>query len=138
MLIEKISLIGRAEELPGTGPLCDLCWSDPDPDVDDWTPNQRGAGWLFGEAQTVEFCRLNGNLQFVTRSHQLVMDGHEWFFNEKLVTVWSAPNYMYRSGNKASILKYAIGGTYDFVDFTARDEARRKKPDELPPQHYII
>jgi diadenosine tetraphosphatase ApaH/serine/threonine PP2A family protein phosphatase len=138
MLIETISLIPRNEELPAAGPLCDLCWSDPEIDVDEWQANQRGAGWLFGGPQVAEFCRLNGNLEFVTRSHQLVMSGYQWFFDEKLVTVWSAPNYMYRSGNTASILKYNGNESHEFVTFGPRAEEKRKRPVELPPQPYFI
>lgn len=51
-------------------------------------------------------------------------------FNEKLVTVWSAPNYCYRCGNLASILTIrdeADGGrefkVYDAAPENARDRA---------------
>lgn len=141
-LIEKISLFDRYKDLPEKGALCDLCWSDPET-VKDWRPNQRGAGYLFGENQVKEFCH-NNKIDFVTRSHQLVMSGYQWFFQEKLITVWSAPNYMYRSGNKASVMKYhpdektADNKDYELVIFEAREESRRKKPDETPQNGYFL
>jgi len=141
-LIECISLINRNDELPASGPLCDICWSDPD-SIQGWRLNQRGAGYLFGSAPVNEFCQNNG-LDFITRSHQPAMEGFQWFFDNKLVTVWSAPNYMYRSGNRASIMKYhpqtpnPDQTLFDLVRFDARPADRRKVPEELPNQSYFL
>jgi diadenosine tetraphosphatase ApaH/serine/threonine PP2A family protein phosphatase len=136
-LIEKISLIHRQCELPDKGELCDLCWSDPE-DVPKWRVNQRGAGYLFGADQVAKFLNYN-KLRFVTRSHQLAMNGFEWFFDKTLVTVWSAPNYMYRSGNKASVMKIGTGEEgHEMVVFEARPDDQRKKPDDPVPQGYFL
>ena len=50
-------------------------WSDPE-EIDGWAPNQRGAGYLFGERVVNDFCRLN-NLKLIARAHQLVQDGYQ-------------------------------------------------------------
>lgn len=136
-LIDKINSIPRNVEIPSTGPFCDLTWSDPD-DGDQWRINSRGAGYLFGDIQTGEFLHLN-NLRFVTRSHQLANEGFEWFFDKKLVTVWSAPNYMYRSGNKATIMRYDKSlndDGYEFVEF--KEAENQKAPEELPTSGYFL
>ncbi|KAH0795960.1 Ser/Thr protein phosphatase [Histomonas meleagridis] len=136
-LIESISLKNRKAELPCSGPLCDLCWSDPD-DIQSWHENQRGAGYFFGAPQVKEFCYNNG-IKFITRSHQLAMEGYQEFFDRQLVTVWSAPNYMYRSGNKASILKYNKGDTtLDYKIFDACPPEKRKIPDDPPASTYFL
>ncbi|BEJ17591.1 hypothetical protein CspHIS471_0609920 [Cutaneotrichosporon sp. HIS471] len=101
--LDQVRTISRAQEVPHEGPFCDLMWSDPD-DVETWAVSPRGAGWLFGGKVTGEFNHVNG-LKLVARAHQLVQEGYKHMFDEKLVTVWSAPNYCYRCGNSASIMQ---------------------------------
>ena len=101
--IDQIRLINRKQEIPHEGAFCDLMWSDPD-DIDNWQFSSRGAGYLFGAKPVEQFNQLN-DTTLICRAHQLVNEGYKfWFSSKKLVTVWSAPNYCYRCGNKASIL----------------------------------
>ncbi|PVU97055.1 hypothetical protein BB561_000795 [Smittium simulii] len=102
--LDQMRTIQRCLEIPHEGPFCDLMWSDPE-DIDGWAVSPRGAGWLFGARVTDEFNYVN-NLKLIARAHQLVQEGYRFMFPSKnLVTVWSAPNYCYRCGNVASILK---------------------------------
>ncbi|EOR03892.1 Serine/threonine-protein phosphatase ppe1 [Wallemia ichthyophaga EXF-994] len=102
--LDQIRVIARAQEIPHDGPFCDLMWSDPD-DVEHWSISPRGAGWLFGNKVTKEFNHING-LDMIARAHQLIQEGYKFMFPDNdLVTVWSAPNYCYRCGNVASVLK---------------------------------
>lgn len=102
--IDQIRLIHRYEEVPNSGPFCDLLWSDPEEETETWKLSKRGAGWLFGYKPTDSFCHTNG-LELVCRAHQLMSEGYSYKFREKnLLTVWSAPNYVYRCNNVAAVL----------------------------------
>jgi hypothetical protein len=94
-------------------PVCDLVWSDPEDIHVAWQTSPRGAGYLFGKLVTDEFNEIN-QLHLIARAHQLVMEGRKYHFDERLVTVWSAPNYCYRCGNVAAILE--IGGASNIND----------------------
>jgi len=138
-LIEKINTVNRFEELPSNGPFCDLTWSDPSEDETRWSINSRGAGYIFGKKQVDAFCHLN-NISFITRSHQLAMEGFQWFFDQKLITVWSAPNYMYRSGNKASVMRYNTDNApekYEIIFFQEMPKEKRKEPEEVVQTGYF-
>ena len=109
-------------EIPHEGPFCDLMWSDPD-DIETWILSSRGAGWIFGNKVVDEFCHLN-NLELICRAHQLVMEGYKyWFKKQNLCTVWSVPNYCYRCGNKASILKLNSNLDRNFDTFETVQES---------------
>jgi diadenosine tetraphosphatase ApaH/serine/threonine PP2A family protein phosphatase len=95
--IDQIALLDRCQEIPSSGAFCDLVWSDPEDAVDGWVVGPRGAGYLFGARVVAEFNRHNGT-ELIARAHQLVQEGLKYMFDEGLTTVWSAPNYCYRSG----------------------------------------
>ncbi|KAI1719648.1 calcineurin-like phosphoesterase domain-containing protein [Ditylenchus destructor] len=46
--MEQIRRIMRPTDVPDTGLLCDLLWSDPDKDVQGWGENDRGVSFTFG------------------------------------------------------------------------------------------
>jgi hypothetical protein len=99
----QIRAIDRKQEVPHEGVFCDLLWSDPD-EIPGWGMSPRGAGFLFGADVVDNFCH-NNDIELIARAHQLVMEGYKLMFGQKIVTVWSAPNYCYRCGNVASILE---------------------------------
>ncbi len=45
--IDNIAIINRVQDIPESGPLGDLVWSDPDNNVKSWAVSNRGAGYLF-------------------------------------------------------------------------------------------
>ena len=92
----------------------------------------RGAGYTFGQDITEQFTHIN-NLSYISRAHQLVMEGYQWQHNDKVVTIFSAPNYCYRCGNQAAIMEVpdsvqnfsSDGGIQGAVKFSQFDPAPR-------------
>ena len=46
---QNISDISSPTDIPDTGLLCDLLWSDPDRDAIEYEENERGVSVIFGE-----------------------------------------------------------------------------------------
>lgn len=69
----------------------------------------RGAGYLFGSDVVAQFNASN-DIDMICRAHQLVMEGYKWHFNETVLTVWSAPNYCYRSAARQAHAKHTLRG----------------------------
>lgn len=118
--LDDISKLNRAQEVPDSGVICDLLWSDPD-EKDGWTISPRGAGSLFGADISRQFCHHN-KLDLILRAHQLVMDGYSWAHNDKICTLFSAPNYCNRCGNKASIMEMDDNHTRVIQQFNQSNE----------------
>ncbi|KAK4768251.1 hypothetical protein SAY87_003392 [Trapa incisa] len=90
--LDQIREIERPTDIPEYGLLCDLLWSDPDPDIDGWADSDRGVSCTFGADKVTELLDKNG-LDLICRGHQVVEDGYEFFAKRRLVTLFSAPNY---------------------------------------------
>lgn len=123
------SLTLSVAEIPHEGPMADLVWSDPDPDKEEFAISPRGAGYTFGAQVVKKFLEVN-NMIHILRAHQLCMEGFSVMYNDRLTTVWSAPNYCYRCGNMASILEVGPGATKHFNVFDAAPENERDGPKE--------
>ena len=135
--LDEIRLMDRKMELPHEGGMCDLLWSDPEEELKGWGINPRGCGFVFGGDCVSEFNKSNG-LDLVCRSHKLVMEGYKYMFDKELVAVWSAPNYCYRCGNVASIMKVSEGLTCEFKVYEAVPANERGIPSKKPPPDYFL
>jgi serine/threonine-protein phosphatase 4 catalytic subunit/serine/threonine-protein phosphatase PP1-1 len=113
----------------------DITWSDPS-EKDGFSPNPRGAGYLYGGDVTKRFLELN-DLTHVIRSHQLVFEGYKQHFPEKcVVTVWSAPNYCYRCGNLASFLRLNGSFVIEDKDFCVFKDVPQEPSFNGLPQYF--
>uniref|UniRef100_A0A0L8IH57 Serine/threonine-protein phosphatase n=1 Tax=Octopus bimaculoides TaxID=37653 RepID=A0A0L8IH57_OCTBM len=124
--IDQIRTIDRNQEIPHKGAFY----------VESWTISPRGAGWLFGAMVTNEFVHIN-NLKLICRAHQLVHEGYRYMFDEKLVTVWSAPNYCYRCGNVAAVLSFTDCNNKEAMLFDAVPDNERVIPTRSTTPYFL-
>jgi len=101
--MNQIANISRPCDVPDTGLLCDILWSDPDPVVEGWGQNDRGVSFTFGTDIVSAFLRRH-DLDLIVRAHQVVEDGYEFFSQRNLVTVFSAPNYCGEFDNAGAMM----------------------------------
>ncbi|KAM0675734.1 hypothetical protein GVAV_000509 [Gurleya vavrai] len=130
--IDDIREMDRLKEVPHSGAMCDLLWSDPD-NKNGWGNSPRGAGFTFGPDITKKFNETNG-IKMICRAHQLVMQGYMWHHDETCVTVFSAPNYCYRCGNLGTVLEVGEKGQKDFLVF---EQAPKKDDDAKIPEYFL-
>eukprot|EP01040_Poterioochromonas_malhamensis_P017323 gene17323-19875_t len=101
--LEAINNLLRPTDVPETGLLSDLLWSDPSPDIDYWHNNDRGVSYTFGKEVVRSFCDKFG-IELICRAHQVVEDGYEFFAGQRLITLFSAPNYGGEFDNSAAMM----------------------------------
>ena len=95
--LDEIQAVDRFGQPPDGSLMCDLLWSDPQPQ-NGLAPSPRGVGHLFGPDVTRAFLARTG-LRMVIRSHEAVGTGYSVVHDGCLATVFSAPNYCDVLGN---------------------------------------
>uniref|UniRef100_A0A8C0MHI2 Serine/threonine-protein phosphatase n=2 Tax=Caniformia TaxID=379584 RepID=A0A8C0MHI2_CANLF len=89
--LDDIRKIERNRQPPDSGPMCDLLWSDPQPQ-NGRSVSKRGVSCQFGPDVTKAFLEEN-HLDYIIRSHEVKAEGYEVAHGGRCVTVFSAPNY---------------------------------------------
>ncbi|AYU81477.1 serine/threonine protein phosphatase pp1(5.9), putative [Leishmania donovani] len=102
--LDQIRRILRPSDVPDSGLICDLLWSDPaDDPIIGFGENDRGVSWTFGE-NVVENITQALDLDLICRAHQVAEEGYKFFAKRKLLTVFSAPNYCGEFNNYGAFL----------------------------------
>jgi len=99
--LDDIRSLRRGCPVPKQGLMCDLLWADPR-EENGTAPNSRGYSSVFGPDITRKFLADN-NLLYIVRSHECVQPGFDLCHDDTVVTVFSAPNYCDRQGNKGAV-----------------------------------
>ncbi|KQK03219.1 serine/threonine-protein phosphatase 5 [Brachypodium distachyon] len=116
--LSDIKAIDRFCEPPEEGLMCEILWSDPQPQLGRG-PSKRGVGLSFGADVTKRFLEDN-NLDLVVRSHEVKDEGYEIVHDGKLITVFSAPNYCDQMGNKGAFIRFSAPDLKpDIVSFSS-------------------
>ena len=113
--VNDINKINRFTTIPDGGLLCDLMWSDPNNSQNEtWGMNSRGISCTYN-INAVETFLKNNKLQLICRAHQLVSEGYKFTHNNKLITVFSAPNYCGNCGNDGAVMKISENLVCSFI-----------------------
>ena len=86
--------------------LVQIMWNDPKSDLKGFSESFRGPGIKsFGEDVFNDFMK-EYSLKYLIRAHEVFPEGYRWFFNERLLSIFSSANYLGKfSPNPAS---YAV------------------------------
>eukprot|EP00913_Durusdinium_trenchii_P026417 g24785.t1 len=106
--------------------MVDLLWSDPK-GKDGYGPSGRMSSgiYLFGPDVSKNFMEYNG-LRMTLRSHEVKAQGYRYDHEGQypLITVFSAPNYVDKAGNMASVAVLTNDGTKlagpEFIQYSAQ------------------
>ncbi|OHS95555.1 Ser/Thr protein phosphatase [Tritrichomonas foetus] len=108
--INQVREIKRPADASLKGFLADLLWSDPNPDLEEFGPNDRGDTVAWGLKPAKAFLENNG-LTLLVRAHQMTNYGFEYPFepDESVLTVFSAPCYAGEYKNRGAFIKIDKG-----------------------------
>ena len=109
----QLKKIVRPVEIPDAGLVCDLLWADPSEDIQGWNESDRGVSFTYGADIVERFVRRN-ELDLICRAHQVVEQGYQFFANRRLITVFSAPNYLAEFDNAGAVLNVDASLTCSF------------------------
>ncbi len=83
----------------------EIFWNDPSEEIDTFQPNfQRGGYKLYGEKSVEGFLQEN-DLSMIIRAHQVQTNGYKYYFDKKLLSIFSVSNYKGENQGKYAHVK---------------------------------
>ncbi|CAF1156637.1 unnamed protein product, partial [Rotaria magnacalcarata] len=116
-------------DLRRLGLLCGLLWSDPDNDLKGWSENDAGISLRFGVDIVNEFLNQH-KMDLICRAHKVVKEGYAFFADRRLVTVFSAPNYLGSFGNAGALMSVDKNLICSFMILHSSSEQANKSDDK--------
>ena len=88
--------------------LKQIMWNDPKSNLSGFSDSFRGIDIKnFGEDVFTDFMEKN-KLNYLIRSHELYPEGYKWFFNKRLLTIFSSANYRGKNPASYAIIKNSL------------------------------
>ncbi len=88
--------------------LKQIMWNDPKSNLNGFSDSFRGIDIKnFGEDVFTDFMEKN-KLNYLIRSHELYPEGYKWFFNKRLLTIFSSANYRGKNPASYAIIKNSL------------------------------
>ena len=110
--LQDINLLKKGDETDDDM-LGQLLWNDPSEDYPGFEKNYaRGIHYTFGEEVFFTFLDKH-NLDMIIRAHEVFPDGYKYFFEDKLLSIFSSPHY--RGVNTAKVALIDEGVTLEEV-----------------------
>jgi len=130
--LRDIAAVDRKRE-PRGGLMEDLLWSDPTQRNGRHRSSRGGGLSCFGPDVAARFCDENGLLCCI-RSHEVCEGGFEWQKGNRVLTVFSAANYVGRAGNLGAVVHISPGkagtvepGDLSVTTFESRSGSSRRR-----------
>lgn len=91
--VDQMDGLPRGEIEPNDDIVSQLLWNDPAEWIDDFAFNdQRGGFYYYGRGVFLRFLDENG-LRMMLRSHEVFPEGYRYFFDGKLLSIFSSTGY---------------------------------------------
>jgi serine/threonine-protein phosphatase PP1 catalytic subunit len=134
--LQMIRDIRRPLDVPSSGLITDLLWSDPSRSICEFDSSERGNTVIWGEGPVRRFLARHGLAQIV-RGHQIPTDGFEYPFwpSRTVVTVFGAATSEEPDGNAAAYLAVDGSGESDIVMVPSRGHHPRRPKLGRPHKH---
>ncbi|MBS7250760.1 MAG: metallophosphoesterase [Candidatus Freyarchaeota archaeon] len=97
-LAKGLNTTKQIENLPSevevsTPILFQLLWNDPRERIRGFAPSDRGDGIFFFGKDVYETFAKNNSIKFMIRAHEVFQNGFRWYFDGKILSLFSANQY---------------------------------------------